>query len=264
MEASVENRKPGVLIISHGSRDKQWVHLVENAVDQMELSRNVPVECSFLELVEGKLIQDGIDRLEAQGVTDLITVPLFVASGSTHIDEISWALGVKEEPVLETDLERFRLSSRVHFCEPMDDDPLVVEMMYDKIKALSAQPEQEIVLILAHGSIEKGFHLTWRRMLESLAAQLKARGGFDETDVAMLLPDQTDRKMKWWRKHKPEHSVIVAPLFLSAGYFTNKVIPDRMKAYDYRYNGHALLPHPLVKTWLEKRVEDKLHELFSG
>ncbi|MEW9701932.1 sirohydrochlorin chelatase [Paenibacillus sp. SI8] len=248
----------GVLVISHGSRDEGWVKLVDQAVAAVEMPAGMPIFSSYLELVEGRLIQDGIYSLEAQGVTDIIVVPLFVSSGSTHIDEISYALGVIPEPVLETDLERFDIKARIHFTSPIDDDPVIAEIIYEKIKELSDAPSQEIVLLIGHGSVEKGFHLKWREGLEQLAQRLKALGGYDEADVAMLLPDQVKRKMLWWAKHKPEHAIVVAPLFLSEGYFTNKVIPSRMEGFQYRYNGQALLPSPLISKWIEKQIASQI------
>ncbi len=47
----------GVLIISHGSRNREWVRLVDEAVERMS-------------------------------VTEMIVVPLFVSSGSKHVEEI--------------------------------------------------------------------------------------------------------------------------------------------------------------------------------
>ncbi|CAM3464032.1 sirohydrochlorin chelatase [Marinicrinis lubricantis] len=250
----------GVLVISHGSRDEEWVRLVTDAVEQMELSRSLPVECSFLELVEGRLIQDGIDRLEAAGVTHIIVVPLFVSSGSTHIDEISWALGVKDTPILETDLERFRIQGKVTFCSPLDDDPIAADILYEKIKPLSERPEREIVMLVGHGSNEDGFHQAWLRGMESLAAQVKRLGGFAESDVSMLLPDQLGQKVREWNTRQPDYQVIVAPLFLSEGYFTNRVVPQRLDGCVYRYNGKAMLPHPNIVNWLEKQVHKALGE----
>ncbi len=90
----------GVLVISHGSRDGKWVRLVDEAVAQVLRPSDIPIVSSFLEIVEGRLIQDGIRTLERQGVTDIIAVPLFVSSGSTHVDEIGYALGAKPEPEL--------------------------------------------------------------------------------------------------------------------------------------------------------------------
>ncbi|WP_307720133.1 sirohydrochlorin chelatase [Paenibacillus alginolyticus] len=254
----------GVLVISHGSRDEGWVQLVDDAVSAVRMPMNVPIYASYLELVEGRLIQDGIYSLEAQGVTDIIVIPLFVSSGSTHIDEISYALGVIEQPLLETDMEPFDIKARIHFTSPIDDDPVIAEIIYAKIKELSESPSQEIVLLIGHGSKEKGFHLKWRKGLELLAERLKALGGYDEADVAMLLPDQVKRKMTWWAQKKPDHAVVVAPLFLSEGYFTTQVIPSRMEGFEYRYNGRALLPSPLISKWIEKQIASEIAEGETG
>ncbi|MNH89883.1 sirohydrochlorin cobaltochelatase [compost metagenome] len=248
----------GVLVISHGSRDLDWVQLVDEAVAAVRVPDGIPICSSYLELVEGRLIQDGIYNLEAQGVTDLIVIPLFVSSGSTHIDEISYALGVIPEPKLETDMLPFDIKAKIHFTSPMDDDPVIAELVYEKMRDLSTTPEHEIVLLIGHGSVEKEFHLQWRLGLESLASQIKVLGGFDEVDVAMLLPDQVKRKMAWWSKHKPNHKVLVAPLFLSEGYFTRKVIPSRMEEYEYVYNGRSLLPSPLISQWMERHIVEVL------
>lgn len=246
--------KYGALVISHGSRNEEWVRLVDEAVNEIRLPEGIPIQSCFLEIVEGRLIQDGIDQLEAQGVNQMIVVPLFISSGSTHMDEISYALGVIPEPNVETDLKPFRVDAEIHFCSPIDEDPIAADVIYSKMKELTTQPEKEIVLLVGHGSIEKGFHLKSRRGLEEIAKQLKVIGSFDEVDAAMLLPDQVVRKMNRWKKHKPNHKVIVAPLFLSEGYFTNKVIPSRLTDFIYLYNGKSMLPSPLIARWMEQQI----------
>jgi sirohydrochlorin ferrochelatase len=253
-------RKFGVLVISHGSRSPDWVRLVDQAVADVRLDRGIPVVSSFLEIVEGRLIQDGIRMLEADGVTDIVVVPLFVSSGSTHIDEISYALGVIPEPNLPTDMKPFERTAVIHFSSPIDDDPDIARIVFEKVKELSVDPSKEILLLVGHGSIEKGFHMRWRKGLERLAARLKGLGGFDAADGCMLLPDQIHWKMKLWRKRKPGHQIIVAPLFLSEGYFTKQVIPSRMEGYEYRYNGQAMLPHPLIAHWMENQIRTVLLE----
>jgi sirohydrochlorin ferrochelatase len=251
----------GVLVISHGSRNDDWVRLVDEAVAPLRASLPYPVNSSFLEIVEGRLIQDGIDELEYLGVTDIVVVPLFISSGSTHIEEISWALGVKELCRIETDMELFRVSANVHMCAPIDADDDVVDILYEKMKPLSQNPDSEIVLVVGHGSVLKGFHGVWRGVLERAAEKLRARGGFKAADAVMLLPDQVRWKMKLWRRMRPELHVIIAPLFVSEGYFTEKVIPARFEGYDVRYNGGSLLPHPLLSCWMERRVTERVKEL---
>ncbi|UUZ81526.1 hypothetical protein LJK88_44025 [Paenibacillus sp. P26] len=256
--------KYGILVISHGSRSEDWVRLVDEAVAAVRRPADVPVFSSFLEIVEGRLIQDGIDWLEARGVTDIIVVPLFVSSGSTHIDEISYALGVKPEPQPPTDMEPFAIRARIHFTSPVDDDPVIADILYSKIKALSEDPAREIVLLIGHGSKEDGFHELWRQGLERLAERVKDLGGFAGADGAMLLPDEAAAVMDRLQREKPDHAVLVAPLFLSEGYFTSEVIPERLRGYIYRYSGEALLPHPGIARWMERQIQPWLRELETG
>jgi sirohydrochlorin ferrochelatase len=253
-------KRYGVLVISHGSRSREWVRLVDEAVEAVRLPEPMPVCSAFLEVVEGRLIQDGIDRLEAEGVTDLIAVPLFVSSGSTHMDEIAYALGVQEKPLLPTDLVPFRRRASVRLCAPLDDDPEAAGIVYEKLRPLSVSPDREIVILTGHGSDEDGFRERWKEGLHRLAGRLGGLGGFAAADYATLLPDTLGGKVRDWQQRRPDCAVLIAPLFLSEGYFTGQVIPRRLEGLGYRYNGKALLPHPLLSRWLERRIAAALAE----
>lgn len=250
--------KPGVLIISHGSREQRWVSLVDNAVDELAARMDVPVYASYLELVDGRLIQDGIIALEAQGVTDLLVIPLFVSSGSTHVDEIAYAIGAKDDPELETELEPFQVQARVHFGTPMDDDPDVAVMVWDKVRHLSVHPDKEIVLLVGHGSRHGSFRRRWEEGLSSLGRRVSNISGTN-ADYALLNPGDVRDKAILWKERG--FDVIVAPLFLSEGYFTEKVIPERLADLDCRYSGKTLLPHPLLTQWMERQAFHLLQSL---
>lgn len=255
--------KPGILVISHGSREAEWVRLVDEAVTAAAASplvRSVPVYSSFLEIVEGRLIQDGIDALEEQGVTDLFVLPLFISSGSTHVDEIGQAFGLPPAAELEGDLGTFRVKANVHYGMPIDDDSDIAELLLSNIKPLSVHPETETVMLIAHGSKEKVFHERWQQGLDLLAERLRKLGGFAHSATAMLLPDQAAEQLKALQQKRPNEAVIVVPLFLSKGYFTKTVIPTRLKGLNYRYNGQAMLPHPAIERWLERRMAAWLQE----
>ncbi|GIP39875.1 hypothetical protein J31TS4_31550 [Paenibacillus sp. J31TS4] len=250
------SRRYGLLLISHGSRDAEWVRLVDEAIAAARLPADMPVFGSFLELVEGRLIPDGIAALEGAGVTDLIVLPLFVSAGSTHIEEIRYALGDLAETRLPADLGPFPVRVRVHMGPTLDEDPtFLAEMVYNKLNELSVRPDRELVLLVGHGSAEQGFHARWRETLRETARCLRQLGGFAETDGAMLLPDQFACKVRAWRRRRPELTLLVAPLFLSEGYFTRRVVPARGEGLDYRYNGRALLPSPLLPRWIERQAQ---------
>ncbi|GJM73396.1 hypothetical protein HMSSN036_56120 [Paenibacillus macerans] len=61
------------------------------------------------------------------------------------------------------------------------------------------------------------------------------------------------RKVGYWSEEQG-YDVIVAPLFLSAGYFTKTMIPSRLNGLSYRYSGDALLPHPLLSRWMLQHI----------
>lgn len=250
-------RKRGVLIISHGSREQAWVDLVDEAIHQLPLRGDLPVAASFLELVEGRLIQDGIDRLEGQGVTDMLVIPLFVSSGSTHVNEIAYALGVLDAPSFDSDLEPFRVGATIHYGSPIEHGPYVAEMLWDKIRPVSREPEREVLVLIGHGSSYESFRKRWEEGLRRLADQVREIGGFACSDVALLRPDNVREKVAYWQKDRGM-LVIAAPLFLSEGYFIREVIPKRLEGLSYLYPGKALLPHPLLTAWIDQQVQDWL------
>jgi sirohydrochlorin cobaltochelatase len=254
--------KPGVLIISHGSRHEAWVSIVDEAVNGVSLREDIPVAVSFLELVEGRLIQDGIDELEQAGVTDIMVVPLFVSSGSTHVDEIEYALGAKPEPERETDLELFRVKANVHYGDPVDDDPDIAVIIWDKVRELSKNPMRETILLVGHGSVHDGFRQRWERGITSLAERVAQVSGVAAADYALLNPDSVRSKVEYWQQQG--HEVLVAPLFLSEGYFTKRVIPERLKDVSYSYSGRTLLPHPLFPHWIQRQAERLLGSVLPS
>ncbi|MBD2868945.1 sirohydrochlorin chelatase [Paenibacillus arenilitoris] len=253
--------KPGILVVSHGSRETEWVRLVDAAVEAAAASPSVagvPVVSSFLEIVEGRLIQDGIDELERMGVTDMLVVPLFISSGSTHVDEIGQAFGLPRISDLEGDLSMFRFNAKLRYGKPIDADPEIAELLAANIAELSTDPAREALLLIGHGSKEKVFHDRWREGLSLLGERLRSLGGYARAESAMLLPDQAAAKLKAMQAERPGEAVIVVPIFLSSGYFTNKVIPSRLEGLDYRYNGQAMLPHPAVERWLVRQMTEWL------
>lgn len=297
--------KPGVLVISHGSRVSDWVSHVDDAVGAVRLERKfagsekgtagagleqgagtgpsadrdagangilttvsnadsvsstVPVEVAFLELVEGRLIQDGIDRLEAKGVTDLLVIPLFVSSGSKHVSEIGWALGAYATSLVDTELERFRVQAALTYGKPIDADPEIVEVLLDRLSVLSdgdgsgGDPADATVLLIGHGSEHAGLHEAWRQGLTALASAVQIRGGYADAEIAMLRPDMIADAAGRLRARRPGCKVMALPVFLSEGYFTREVVPRRLAGLDCRYAGRTLMPHPLIARWIHRQA----------
>jgi len=92
--AAGADEKIGILVIAHGSQSESWCEPVRDTVDEVDLS--YPVELGFLEFVPNETINDAVERLDDAGVTEIIAVPLFISSHSSHIQEIEYVLGLRE------------------------------------------------------------------------------------------------------------------------------------------------------------------------
>jgi len=243
----------GVLLIAHGSSNPTWQKDIEDAVRQVETK--LPIVISYLEFTEDLTIEKGIRELENRGMTTIITIPLFISSGSTHIDEIKYALGIIEETEVDTDLTKIETKCRLIWCDPMDDHPAILELISERISSLSTDTEREVLLLVAHGSDEVEFHTIWEELLERIKRHITQRFSFQQVVHGTLHPDNLRETAE---ALPSESEIIVLPLFLCEGYFTNKVIPSRLEGITYTWDGNTYLPHPLVTKWIEGQLNGAL------
>jgi sirohydrochlorin ferrochelatase len=242
-------KQQGVLVIAHGSSNENWVRQVDDCIHKVKVP--VPISVSFLEMVENRTIAHGIHQLEQMGVTDIIAVPLFVSSGSTHIEEISYLLGLQPNPRIEMDEEPIRHTASIKLLSPMNNHPLIVDILVERVKSLSQNLADEHVLLVGHGSDLPWFQAEWERVAGQIASQLHTRLAAKSISYAFTLPDNLRVRLEEASKQGP---VILLPLFLSEGYFTNKKVPGRLEGLSYLYDGKAYLPHSNVSRWIESVI----------
>ncbi|MBN2733101.1 MAG: hypothetical protein JXR26_11790, partial [Balneolaceae bacterium] len=79
--AAAQSQDTGVLIMAHGG-SKEWNQHVKDAADPLE--EKYPVEFAW-GMANYVTLQNSIKKLEAQGVSEIIAVPLFISSHSPII-----------------------------------------------------------------------------------------------------------------------------------------------------------------------------------
>ncbi|MBU9723564.1 MULTISPECIES: sirohydrochlorin chelatase [Bacillaceae] len=241
--------KTGVLVIAHGSRDITWVNLIEDTIEKVNIS--YPITIGYLELVEGKSIPEAVDHLVSQGIKRIIAVPLFISSGSTHLEEIQYSLGIIPTSRIQTELPRMKHNVDIIWCDPMNHHPLILDILSERVNHLSENPANEVVMLVAHGSAHEGFQEKWEDMLREMTSVLKKTFEFSNVIYGTLRPDTVREKAKTVPNNR---SLLVIPVFLSEGYFTRNVIPKKLVGIDYRWSGKTYLPHPSITKWIEETV----------
>ncbi|MCE7791139.1 cobalamin biosynthesis protein CbiX [Salipaludibacillus sp. CUR1] len=252
---SRSENKAGVLLIAHGSSNPQWEKDIEYAVSKVNTDLTVVLSC--LEFTEEKTIEKGIRELEQRGIETIISIPLFISSGSTHIDEIKYALGVKAGTTVTTDLKPVQTHCRIIWREPMNNHPLILDMISERMDALTSEPENETLLIVGHGSDEPGFKQKWEGFLEEIKLEVDKRFSFHKTVYGTLHPDNLRQVAESLPDDK---KMLVLPLFLCEGYFTKKVIPRKLEGLAYT-SADTYLPHPNVSYWIEDQAAAALAAL---
>jgi hypothetical protein len=142
----------------------------------------------------------------------------------------------------------------------MNDHWLVAGIVADRTADLVADPENETLVLVAHGTGEEDNFDGWVHNTSSLANQARLKLMFWSdpavelagTEVAFihhnatLHPEFTLRPIV-----ENAEGPVVVPLMVSEGYFTGRKIPGLLKNLDYAYDGSALTPHPNVAEWIE-------------
>jgi sirohydrochlorin cobaltochelatase len=203
------------------------------------------------------------------------------ATGSSHngshgshgsMDHGSMNHGASSSTTTETsgDLPRLNIRSEIRMARALDDNPLVAQILSDRIAALSKKPSSETVILVGHGPNPEDDNLKWVNDMESLAAQIrgkqeKAGKPFkmilcatvrDDADPAMY--NQAKENLRSLvRQGSQQGDVLVIPVFLSSGSVEQKVA-SRLEGLRFVWNGKTLLPDTRIIKFVLESVEQQL------
>lgn len=256
----------GVLVMAHGG-DEAWNRTVLEAV--APLSARLPAEVAF-GMVAPSEMEAAVGRLEERGSTRIAVVRLFV-SGESWLEETEYVLGLREALSSEKASERFHMAHHGHEMEPLrrirarasfrlgregiGESPLVGEILADRVKSLSKDPQREAVLILAHGPGDDSENARWLARMESQAKAVGALGPFRAVQCETLREDWPQKRQEAeqrirdfvQRQAAGGARVLVVPFRVSGFGPYAKVL----EGLEYVSDGRGLLPHPRVTEWIE-------------
>ncbi len=249
-------------MLAHGG-SARWDQLVREAVSQADLS--VPVEVAFgmgMHQEEVNRFQQAVDRLEQQHIDQLIVVPLLISSVSEVMRQFEYLMGLRDHGPWEKDVRPVLRHVPVMITAALDDDPVVSEVLLDRIRDLSRSPADETVVLVAHGPVSDEDNAHWLEHMQSIARRLRIAGRFQSVvpvtmrdDAPELVQQTATRQMREIvERASRQGPVLVVPLLLASGGIEEK-IPQRLKGLKYEYQGLTLLPHPKLSKWIAERVQ---------
>ena len=265
--------RPGTIIVAHGG-GPEWNEQVVQIARQV--ATGGPVEVSFLMGPGAKTtrFQDAVHRLEVQGVSEIVVVPLLVSSHSGHYEQIRYLAG--EAVTLDdgmmhhlhmSGLERVSPKVPIHVTRAMDDAPEIARVLADRALALEKHPSGRALFLIGHGPTSAEDYAEWMKNLRPIADSVKALTGYRDVRVDLVRDDApADVRAEAVRRVRElielQHmatgrDVVVVPVLVSKGKVSHEKIPADLKGLPIVYSGDGLLPHAGVARWVEARVRTK-------
>lgn len=264
---AVVNQKIGVLFVNHGSRSETWrqalldleTHVKDSILESGWASET---KTAFMEYTEPS-IATRLKEFDAQGFTDLILVPIFLTVSPHSFDDIPTILGQKEDPQsLETlkieKIERYTPKARVHITPLLDFSDVLKKNILARTKALSSNPEQEGLVLMAYG--DETYTKEWSTLLTNVGEYVGQNTGINKHSygwcghIAHYNPDSTTVAIN--RVLKEKQTALVVPVLVAHDeMFQVKIIGDGIaKVKDsrekVRYKADSILPDPAVEAWV--------------
>ena len=270
--------KTGILVMAHGG-SPEWNTAVVESVTPLKSA--LPVRIAFGMAQPGPL-QQAVGELEAEGVTDIAVVGLFVSSQSFR-EQIEYLLGLSSEPpamylhhhgggdlTMNHHIEMIpgnlapppiqKNATLILNREGLYDSNKVGRIMVERVASLSLSPDKESVLILAHGEGDNALNNQWVSRVDDLAAQVRRSGPFRHVQVETLREDWQDERARAEKRIRNYvqtqgghgNSVLVVP-FRLFGFGPYATVLEGLK---YVSDQQALLPHPIITDWIRDQARD--------
>lgn len=270
----------GILLLAHGGRD-DWNQKVLELAAQVDSTR--PVEVAF-GMANKRTIQDALHRLEQRDVTEVVAVPLFVSSHSSVFRATEYLLGSREDapPQLEAFARMgarmaarrggggtgsdpgFEWTTPVETAMPisvtmaLDGHALVAEILLSRAADVSRTPEDEVVVLVAHGPSSAEDNVLWLANMSTLVEQIRPRTRFSRIehltvrdDASAPIRDEATAELRAVVEAVVDEgkSALIVPLLLSYGGI-EAGIRERLEGLSYRMADQALLPDERLSEWV--------------
>lgn len=270
--------KTGLVVIAHGHVLESWrkpVLALEQTLKTRLAERGINdfdyVRIAMMEYTEPS-VASVINDCEKQGIDTVFALPLFIAPSSHSEDDLPNILGLKFSKDVHAELEeegtKFVHSDiKIILGPTLYSTDILEKIMFERVMSMSKDPENEAVVILAHGDPDRvGF---WNELLSRTAEYVKQNSKISYSDgeqVAMGMHMADDLMDILDKAAQNKKRIIVQGIYLTSNVknmATRIGMPDKQKTLENKgveivYGGHGILPESTaeVTEWIIDRAEE--------
>ncbi len=276
--------KTGLLIIAHGSPSKQWnqpVINIENQVKELLKAKNISgfdeVRVALMEFAEPS-IATVVKDMENKGITKVYALPLFIAPSDHSFYDIPTILGLYYNQKIVDNIKREGIKIvdtkiKITVGPTLDYKNVMKDILLDKVKKLSKNPDDEALVILAHG--DENFKPLWENLVEETQNYILAKTGIDYSTHAFVEVGQyfsTNGVNAILQASDHKKRVIVVGLYLSMGVkdmaensgfiMMGQTVKSKkmFRGKHIVFSEHGLLPDKRIAEWIVNRAVEWLNK----
>jgi sirohydrochlorin ferrochelatase len=270
--SALSAQQVGTIVVAHGG-DTEWNNRVLSVASGAKTGG--PVEVSFLMGPGAKTnrFQDIVRRMEANGVSRIVVVPLLISSHSGHYEQIRYLAGEVEKlddkmmhHLHMGGLERVTSKVPVTVAKAVDDSPDVARVLIERAHALAPDPAKHALFVIGHGPNSSDDLASWMKNLRAMTDTIRSLTKFKDVRVGLVQDDapahvraeavNRARELIELQNRLTNEKVIVVPVLVSKGKLSMEKIPRDLAGLPIIYDGEPLLPHPALARWIEARVRE--------
>jgi len=250
----------GVLIMPHGST-QPYNDGLEKVIAPLRKRYRIELAPGMGDpLILGQAVQ----KLEQEGITRIIFVRMYALQDHMKA-KTDYILGLTKEPPMDYHGEippRIRSSAVFETFGGYEEDPLIADILQQRILEISEQPENETVILLAHGKMGDEGDQRWldvinnniRRIQKDLSQPFKAIMSMtlreDWPDKRQQALIQIKEEIERGNRNGGRVLIVSNRLYGSGPY------QRLLEGSEFVMNGQGLVPHSNMTRWLENGIEE--------
>jgi sirohydrochlorin cobaltochelatase len=164
------------------------------------------------------------------------------------------------------DVPRVSTSMNVLMTEHLNDHPLVTEALLDFTNEVSTNPENEVVIIVAHGPEDIEDNEPDLAILQAHVDRIRAATDYADVKVINLQDDayppirksNVKKLRRWITSAQRSGKDVIVTVCSAASFGVQAHIREDLRGLDYTFAAKGLVEHPNYQKWIEAAVEERL------
>jgi hypothetical protein len=190
----------GLLLAAHGSPRPQWNEQLVALESEVRALLNVKDSSPFRMIRVGMMefaeptIASVLQDMELHGVQEVYVLPLLIAPSSHSVFDLPAILGLYSDSRIRDQLQAegntiAATNMRVTLGPTLNYGAVLKEVMLDRARDLSREPQSEGIVLLAHGDLL--FAPFWESLCQEIGFFVCAHTGIPTFDFAFVEMGQT-------------------------------------------------------------------------